>query len=52
VKPTGSQTAYTIVLISEHNQGLHFESPHEMCRLCHPEEAKLLDQLKDEGAES
>lgn len=47
MKPTGSQVAYTVILISEHNQGLHEEEPHKMCRLCNPDEAILLDQLKD-----
>lgn len=45
MKPTGSQIAHTIVLISEHKQGLHQETPHKMCRLCHPEEAELLDRI-------
>jgi len=51
LKPTGSQIAYSIALISEHNQNMHDEKLHQMCRLCQAEEAKLLDQLKDKNAD-
>jgi hypothetical protein len=47
MKPTGSQIAYSLILIGEHNRGIHDETPHKMCRLCHPEEAELLDRLNE-----
>jgi hypothetical protein len=43
-------TAYTLMLASEHKQGLHEDTPHKMCRQCHPAEAALLDQLNDDQA--
>jgi hypothetical protein len=43
------QTMYSVMLASEHKQGLHHEdSLHKMCRECHPVEAALLDQLDDD----
>lgn len=48
MKTSETQRYYSIALASEHKQGLHFENKHSMCRACNPEEAKLLDQLKEE----
>ncbi|WP_164331354.1 hypothetical protein [Streptomyces sp. RLB1-9] len=42
------QTMYSVMLASEHKQGLHEDTPHKMCRACHPAEAALLDQLDDD----
>lgn len=42
-------TAYTLMLASEHKQGLHEDTPHKMCRACHPVEAELLDRLEEDS---
>lgn len=42
-------TAYTLMLASEHKQGLHEDTPHKMCRACHPVEAELLDRALEDS---
>lgn len=39
-----SPRVYSVMLASEHKQGLHETTPHAMCRDCHPEEAELFDR--------
>jgi hypothetical protein len=42
-----TEKPYALVLASEHKQGLHEDTPHKMCRQCHPAEAELLDGLEE-----
>lgn len=48
MKATKGQIAYSSLLMAQHRRQLHDLGKNPMCRLCHPEEAALLDQLKDE----
>lgn len=48
--PEPTTRMYSLMLASEHRQGLHEEDPHKMCRSCNPVEAALLDRLDDERA--